>query len=218
MRRKVRLALLFSCALVLLFSSLARRGPGASAAQATVKRETNASLLLLQQDGAGSKQQSGAQKSEPAKPIVVREIDVAGLKRLLERKGQTPPRPLLINFWATWCEPCRAEFPDLVQIDKEYRARGLDFIAVSIDEATEMTTTVPRFLQEMRAEMPAYLLNTPEPEAAIFAVDPQWSGSLPATFLYDAQGRIVFKHLGRIKPEELRAAINKVIKAVTSDK
>jgi hypothetical protein len=63
----------------------------------------------------------------------------------------------------------------------------------------------------MRARMPAYLLNTLEPEAAIAYIDPQWTGSLPATFLYDAQGKVVYKHLGRIKPDELRAALKTVI-------
>jgi thiol-disulfide isomerase/thioredoxin len=162
----------------------------------------------------GACEQKIGAKESPKSPAssapVVREIDVAGLKKLIAREGETR-RPLLVNFWATWCEPCRAEFPDLVKIDNEYRGRGLDFIAISIDDASEIATTVPRFLKEMRASMPAYLLNTPEPEAAIQFVDPQWSGSLPATFLYDPQGKVVFKHLGRIKPDELRSAIKTVI-------
>jgi hypothetical protein len=65
----------------------------------------------------------------------------------------------------------------------------------------------------MRAGMPAYLLNTNnEPEAAISAVDPTWQGELPATFLFDARGQIVFKHTGRIKTDEVRVAIEKQIK------
>jgi thiol-disulfide isomerase/thioredoxin len=158
-------------------------------------------------------QQSGVKKgAEPSAPMV-REIDVEGLKKLLARDGKQA-RPLLINFWATWCEPCRAEFPDLVKIDNEYRGRNLDFVIVSIDDVSEINTSVPGFLKEMRATMPAYLLNTLEPEAAINYVDPKWGGSLPATFLYDAQGKVVFKHMGRINADELRSAI----KAVISDK
>ncbi|HEX8177293.1 MAG TPA: TlpA disulfide reductase family protein [Pyrinomonadaceae bacterium] len=172
-------------------------------------------LALVSSSSARHEQQAGAQRkataSSPAP--VVREIDLAGLKKLLSREGKER-RPLLVNFWATWCEPCRAEFPDLVSIDNEYRARGLDFITVSIDDVSEINSTVPAFLREMRATMPAYLLNTTEQDAAIQFVDPRWAGSLPATFLYDAQGKVVFKHLGRIKPDELRAAI----KAVISDK
>jgi hypothetical protein len=59
--------------------------------------------------------------------------------------------------------------------------------------------------------MPAYLLNVSDPEPAINAVDKEWGGSLPATFLYDAQGKVVFKHFGRIDAQELRAAIEKLV-------
>ena len=118
---------------------------------------------------------------------------------------------LLVNFWATWCEPCRDEFPDLIKIDSEYRAQGLDFITVSLDDVSEIKTEVPKFLQQMRATMPAYLLNVSDPEPSIKAVDPSWGGALPATVLYDKNGQIVFKHFGRIKPEQLRAAIEKLV-------
>ncbi|HEV7844176.1 MAG TPA: TlpA disulfide reductase family protein, partial [Pyrinomonadaceae bacterium] len=175
------------------------------------EEKQSASVMLKsndgwQQQGAGAKKGTRPSSSAPA----VREIDVEGLKKLLAL-DEKRPRPLLINFWATWCEPCRAEFPDMVKIDDDYRSRGLQLIAVSIDDVSEINTSVPKFLEEMRASMPVYLLNTLEPEAAITYVDPQWSGSLPATFLYDAKGKIVFKHVGRIKPLELRAAIDKVL-------
>ena len=149
--------------------------------------------------------------------LSVNEIDAAGLTGLLERSrmaANNTRRPLLVNFWATWCVPCREEFPDLVALDAEFRPRGLEFITISLDEATERTTTVPAFLREMRAiRMPAYLLNTPEPETAINAVDPTWSGALPATFLFDRNGQIVYKHFGRITPAEVRAAIERTIVA-----
>ncbi len=144
---------------------------------------------------------------------LVREINLEGLKKLMQRGGQQS-RPLLVNFWATWCDPCREEFPDLVQINKDYKTRGLEFVTVSLDDPAEIKTSVPQFLRQMRSTMPAYLLNVPDPEPAIKWVDETWGGGLPATYLYDAQGQIVFKHMGRIKPAELRSAID----TVTSDK
>lgn len=145
--------------------------------------------------------------------LTVREVDLDGLKKLLERGPGTTgkdARALLVNFWATWCEPCREEFPDLVRINTDYSKRNLDFITVSLDDPAEIKSSVPEFLREMRAPMPAYLLNVIDPEVVIKAVDPEWGGGLPATFLYDASGRLVFKHTGRVKPDELRAAIDKV--------
>src|SRR6267378_4109240 len=55
-----------------------------------------------------------------------RAITAEEMQGLLKRDGS---HPLLLNYWATWCDPCRDEFPDLVKIDKQYRAKGLDFIA-----------------------------------------------------------------------------------------
>ena len=74
---------------------------------------------------------------------------------------------------------------------------------------TDIKTSVPEFLAQMRAtRMPAYLLNTPEPEAAINLVSPDWRGELPATFLFGRRGEVFYKHTGRVKPAELRKAID----------
>lgn len=143
------------------------------------------------------------------KPVVVSAIDTDALKQLL---GEQRERPLLVNFWATWCDPCRDEFPDLVKIDHEYRPQSLDFVTISLDDFTDIKTAVPKFLVSMKATMPAYLLNVTDPEPAISLVDPKWSGSLPATFLYNSKGEVVYKHMGRVDPNELRAAIDKLVK------
>ena len=140
----------------------------------------------------------------------IRQIDLDGLKKLLQRDPKDT-RPLMVNFWATWCDPCREEFPDLVRIDADYRTKGLKFVAVSLDDVADIKTTVPQFLKEMKASMPVVLLNVNDPEPAIKMVDPTWDGQLPATFLYDKEGKVVFRHFGRIKPEELRAAIDKEV-------
>jgi len=141
----------------------------------------------------------------------VREINLEGLKKILQR-DPNDKRPLLLNFWATWCDPCREEFPDLVKLDGDYKDKGLNFIAISIDDIADLKSEVPKFLNQMKATMPVVLLNMNDPEPAIKLVDPAWDGQLPATFLYDKDGKVVFKHFGKIKPDELRAAIDKEIK------
>lgn len=154
--------------------------------------------------------QSRKQKSRAAKPsVVVREIDATSLTAILKRESAA--RPLLVNFWATWCDPCREEFPELVKLDQQFRPKGLDMIAVSLDDLADIKTQVPKFLRQMHATMPAYLLNVSDPDQIIKTVDPLWSGALPATFLYDAEGKVVFKYFGRIKPLELQAAIEKLV-------
>jgi thiol-disulfide isomerase/thioredoxin len=143
------------------------------------------------------------------KPIVVSAIDTDALKALVTEQRE---RPLLVNFWATWCDPCREEFPDLVKIDAKYRPHALDFVTISLDDFSDIKTSVPKFLGEMKAKMPAYLLNVADPEPAIDAIDSTWQGSLPATFLFNAKGEVVYKHFGRVDPNELRAAIDKLVK------
>ena len=145
---------------------------------------------------------------------VVREVDLEALKKLLHREAGAEARPLLVNFWATWCVPCREEFPDLVKINADYAKSNLEVITISLDDPAEIKTTVPQFLREVRAgELPAYLLNVIDPDIVINMIDPQWRGALPATFLYDASGQMVFKHTGRFDVRELRTAIDKVTTA-----
>ena len=159
-------------------------------------------------NAAGKPEKPAKQATPVAETVAVKEIDTAGLAALLKRENG---HPLLVNFWATWCEPCREEFPDLIKIDADYRAQGLELITISLDDITEIKAGVPKFLQEMGAMMPSYLLNVVDPEPAIRSVDPNWGGALPATVLYDKNGKIAFKHFGRIKPAELRAAIDKLV-------
>jgi thiol-disulfide isomerase/thioredoxin len=165
--------------------------------------------LLLACFAVTAQKKKGRTAEQHSKPIVVSAIDNDALKALLTQQRE---RPLLVNFWATYCDPCRDEFPDLVKIDKEYRPQSLEFVTVSLDDMTDIKTGVPKFLSEMKATMPAYLLNTTDPEPAINMVDQRWRGDLPATFLYNEKGEVVYKHIGRINPAELREAIDKVVK------
>lgn len=140
-----------------------------------------------------------------AKSVKVTQLDAAGLKNLLKPNG----KPLLVNFWATWCEPCREEFPDLVKIDNDFRGK-IDFITVSLDDSAEITTSVPQFLESMKAEMPAYLLKVPDEGEVISAVAKDWQGGLPFTILYNEKGEIAYFKQGKIKIEILKAEIEKL--------
>lgn len=168
-------------------------------------------ILLSGPTASAQSRRKGAAKprvSSAHRVVATKVIDLEALKAVLKRDAS---RPLLVNFWATWCDPCREEFPDLVKIDADYRGKELDFIIVSLDDLAELKTEVPKFLRVMKAKMPSYLLNVSDPEPAIKYVDPQWSGALPGTILYNAKGEVVFKHFGRVNADELRAAIDKEV-------
>ncbi len=154
-----------------------------------------------------------AQKAKPAASAALKvagpqvtQIDIEGLKKLLKPNG----KPLLINFWATWCDPCREEFPDLVKLNGEYKGR-VDFITVSLDDLDDIATLVPKFLREVKAEMPAYLLKTPDESAAITLVAKDWSGNLPLTVLYNAAGEPAYTRPGKFQYETLKDEVEKVV-------
>jgi thiol-disulfide isomerase/thioredoxin len=136
----------------------------------------------------------------------VKQIDAAALKEVIKPNG----RPLLVNFWATWCDPCREEFPDLVKFAGEYKGR-VDFITISLDDLAEIKRDVPDFLYSMKAEMPAFLLKTPDEDAAITSLALPWRGALPLSVVYRENGEAAYVRPGKIVPATLKAELEKVL-------
>src|SRR4051794_11613171 len=124
----------------------------------SILRSLTCGLLLTLFCGAAFAQKKVT--ADISRPTVTK-IDTDGLKTLLK----TDAKPRLINFWATWCDPCREEFPELVKIDAEYKGK-IDFLSVSLDDLDDIGTTVPKFLVQMKSTMPAYLLNATDEDAA----------------------------------------------------
>ena len=110
----------------------------------------------------------------------------------------------LINFWATWCVPCKAEIPIFNQFYKDYQSRGLEVLGISLDE--EGAAKVKPFLRENPMSY-AVAVGDQETSAA-FKID---DSKLPVTLLVDKQGRIRFKHIGLAKKEEFEAEITQLL-------
>jgi thiol-disulfide isomerase/thioredoxin len=124
----------------------------------------------------------------------LRPVDETGLQRLLERsRGKV----VLLNFWATWCEPCVEEFPDLMKIAREFRPRGLEIILVSIDDPEEIEEKVRPFLQSQGVSFRTYLKEARDDEVFINTLDRTWSGAIPASFIFDREGVLVKKFVAR---------------------
>ncbi|GAB4238079.1 MAG: TlpA disulfide reductase family protein [Acidobacteriota bacterium] len=130
-------------------------------------------------------------------------VDETGLEELLARhRGQV----VVLNFWATWCGPCRDEFPGLVALYQANRNRGLQLLTVSMDEP-EDRVAAERFLEEQGAPSPAYIRDFQDFEKFVNVVDPEWVGVLPATFVFDRTGRLRFRHYGEVTREELEREV-----------
>jgi thiol-disulfide isomerase/thioredoxin len=155
--------------------------------------------------------------AQTALPVVTQTKAITDLKTLLPAKENK--KPLLVNFWATWCGPCKVEFPELVKIDADYRAKGLEFNLVSIDNRGAMESIVADFLKSYSSTMPSYLLDLPNRRKifqTIRQIAPTAQNGFPLTLLYDANGKIVYQKNGVIDAKILRAKIDKVLNVKTN--
>jgi thiol-disulfide isomerase/thioredoxin len=125
------------------------------------------------------------------------------------RKG----RVLLVNFWATWCEPCREEMPHLVAAAKKFPARDLAVVLVSLDSQKTGPAQVPRFLKEKKVPFVSWLAKTRDPQDFIDTVDPTWDGSLPYTLVYGRDGKITTRLSGLQTETSFAEAIRKAVGA-----
>jgi len=145
---------------------------------------------------------------KPAVPDPVL-IDLAGYQKVLaELRG----KPLWVNFWATWCEPCRDEYPIVNQLAKKYAAQGLVVIGVSLDDDGEMTL-VRRFLARNQPAFRNYRRLPGKDEAFINGVSPKWTGAIPASFYYAPDGRLLKSLVGEHTREEFEAILRDLLAA-----
>jgi thiol-disulfide isomerase/thioredoxin len=114
------------------------------------------------------------------------EVDAKGLAQRIAREQG---RVVLVNFWATWCVPCREEFPDLSRLQQNYGARGLQVLGVSTDLASQMPA-VQKFLTEQSPRFPNYRKKSGgDDQQFIDAVERSWGGELPFSVLFARDGR-----------------------------
>jgi thiol-disulfide isomerase/thioredoxin len=150
------------------------------------------------------------QASKTAAPRDPELIDAQGFQKLLE---QNRGKPLLVNFWATYCEPCRDEYPMLNELAKKYAPQGLKVVGVSMDDDGDLIL-MRRFLARYKPVFPNYRKKAGEDaEFRQFtqAVLPSWNGSLPATFFYSKDGRQSAHMFGEGPRETYEAAIRALL-------
>lgn len=108
---------------------------------------------------------------------------------LLSEIKDTDAEVTVVNFWATWCGPCREEFPAFVQLGKDFESEGVRVLFVSMDFDDEVPE-VAAFLAEQNWDRPSYL-RTGNDHEFISALHDEWSGVLPATMVYRQEGELV---------------------------
>ncbi len=119
-------------------------------------------------------------------------------------------RVLLVNFWATWCDPCREELPALVAAAKEFPSRDLAVVLVSTD-SLKKTPEVAKFLAKQKIPFVCWQPKSHDPQTFIDAVDRSWNGAVPYTLVYDRKGALVARLAGQQTQETFGAAVRKAL-------
>jgi thiol-disulfide isomerase/thioredoxin len=127
-------------------------------------------------------------------------------KTVAAQKGKV----VLVNFWATWCVPCRAEMPALAKMQARLKPKGFTLVTVSADEP-EQQAQASEFLAKYGIPGPAYLKVAKDDDKFINAIDPKWSGALPALVIYDRSGKKVKVFVGETNLAEVEAVIAKLL-------
>jgi len=136
-------------------------------------------------------------------------FEAATVDQVLAAVREPGARAVLVNVWATWCAPCRAEFPDLVRLGRDLRGDGLRMVLVSAD----FDQTLPQaraFLAEHGVDFPSYH-KAGDDMVFINTLDSLWTGALPATFLFDGAGRRVRFWEGKQSYETLSRAVHDLL-------
>lgn len=112
-------------------------------------------------------------------------------------------RPLVINFWARWCPPCIEEIPDIVEMRKRFKARGLEVVGIAIDDST---SSVREFAGRLHMDYPVLLAK--DQGFHLLQALGDVAGGLPYTLVLDRNGNVVAKKLGRMSKPEMDAAFS----------
>ncbi len=134
-------------------------------------------------------------------------VDESGFRKLVAaHKGKV----VVYDFWATWCDSCRADLPQLLKLEARLRSRGFEVVTISADEP-EQDADARKFLDKLRVPGPAYRKQARNDEEFINSIDVKWSGALPALFLYDKSGHKVRSFIGETDMAVLERAVRKLL-------
>jgi peroxiredoxin len=143
------------------------------------------------------------QRKIEGEPVTVELVDAEGLKKL---RANPTGKLLLISFWATWCVPCVAEFPDFQTTFRMYRTRPFALVTVSANGPDERPS-VTQMLERQHATSRNLLFASTDTYALQAAFDAKWESGLPYTILLAPDGKLLYRREGEIDIFELRRTI-----------
>lgn len=152
-----------------------------------------------------------AAQSEPGDPPL---LDLTGYNQLI---ASNHGKAVMVNFWATWCAPCRTEYPMVVELSKEFGPQGLVVIGVSLDENQDMPL-VRKFLAANRPDFQNYRQRPGiDADAFYVGVNPAWKGTMPQTDFYARDGHMARYFVGDKQKDAYVQAIRLILAVPLSE-
>ena len=128
--------------------------------------------------------------------------DIKGARRQLSQfKGKV----VVVNFWATWCAPCKGEMPEFTKVYPAYRDRGVEFLGAA-NEPRSSRPKVEAFMRDFAIQFPVWL-EVSEENLASFGVGP----GIPGTVIVDKEGRIAARIAGVTEGTQLRELLDRIL-------
>lgn len=137
-------------------------------------------------------------------------LTLADTNTLADLRANHSGKVRLVNFWATWCAPCMAEFNEFVTIDRIYRIRSFEMVTVAVNDPQEQTNVL-KFLQRQHASNQNLIFASNDRDPLVNAFDPQWQGQVPYTVLINPAGKVVYSEDGSVDVLALKRAIKKAL-------
>jgi peroxiredoxin len=138
-----------------------------------------------------------------AEPVKLADASAAELKKL---RANATDKVLLVNFWATWCGPCKVEFPDLLTTWRMFRGRDFDLVTVAANLPDEKPGVV-KFLEKQHASTRNLQFASDDTYAMQAAFDAKWDAGVPFTMLIAPGGKVLYQKIGEVDILELRRII-----------
>ena len=151
--------------------------------------------------GSSGKQSTGSQSTIAAVDFTVQDSTGKDVK-LFDFKG----KPMVVNFFASWCPPCKEELPDFEKMYKEYNSKGIVFMMVDLTDGERETKEIGQeFIKSNKYTFPVYY-DIKQDAAKTYGIS-----SIPDTLFIDKNGVIVGSYVGAINEKTIKSNIEKII-------
>lgn len=142
-------------------------------------------------------------------PATVRDVELKAVKGAPIKLSDYSGKVVVLNLWATWCQPCRREIPELVKLYKEFQSKGLEVVGLSTEPADASADGVRRFVNEFNMN---YRVGWSPPEVSMTLM--QERNAIPQSFVISRDGRILKRFVGFnmvTTPVQLREAVEEAL-------